>query len=841
MKLRFWRINTTVAISLLSVLATSLLGGCSGGGRVDLVSHPIVSSASSASSQPSLSLSEAVGLVLNAESTTAQDDAVSRIRSYAAPAFPWNQFWQALQEGQMKSHWPSPQLRSLLSLSQIQCQSTHFSSFAEFVASRGYDEGFPLLSSSQTRQCSLPLSPNLTRRLLALMSARLSQRIAGVASSGSTHITTVSDTQNQLPDPEIETATSASRLFVEQVSLSPDAGWTETSDSLHAQQWAHVVDTLLRAEQGMLLIRLVHAHIQVNHEAPFVSRIATQLIRGATQETSDIFPFALQVLGVEGISRIVSDIPQSQLGGTDTASQSNVCRLIPAFLERLQSEFNPNLVRSDSDDGRWLNSWRELLALRQLEDHVRTCMTRSQSLNWLEKLHRKLERDFLDHPENAARFLSNLPNTTFDARWIKLRLYSKLSLSFPLVDLRTSEHPASPLDIIIQARIDAHLLSSQENEGREAIRRYCTLLELPEDVTDVATIQQNSSRALTRLLLPGCHAIRGIQGPLPANFDLNQHLQRGEKKQLHFSAARIIMPYDSVWIAPGIDISVDRSGTFDGSIIDLSADQTYLRPEATPTPPEYDSQTVPLLMGIQMNSATDNFERGIHYFIYHHVLRQARQGPPPLRIPERGYPAGSIRFELTQLQDSHQPTVRAFGGIGQESAPASRGGQSAQSSLNATEAATLISQELPLRPENRGVNQTPNYLSSPRLEQIEELWREGVRESTNTNTLLVFVDPVYVARTISEETRLFISRVCTEQTHQSSIVECLRTWGRSAGHAIADMLPGFSSLTQEQRFRTPDQMRPRWSPPAGAPGITYPQGATGEIGHIYPNDWNRRQ
>lgn len=231
-------------------------------------------------------------------------------------------------------------------------------------------------------------------------------------------------------------------------------------------------------------------------------------------------------------------------------------------------------MRPGDNRTRWDGLFQELRAVREFHGAVHRHLSPVDNLLWLEGVHRVVESDLAQHPNDARLFLAGKP-TSLDALWLRSRL-DRLALRQPNPDIlalvggaESGPHPG--LDRLLRARIAAYAATDPATR-KTAIASYCTALrdfglarEITLDENDAPVDWYKEFHAA-----PGCLT---IHAPENASGTIVRFVTEND----------VDMAFDSVVRAAGVNISVN-AGRFDGSLFDLSAND--LPAPASETPEE---------------------------------------------------------------------------------------------------------------------------------------------------------------------------------------------------------------------------------------------------------------
>lgn len=278
------------------------------------------------------------------------------------------------------------------------------------------------------------------------------------------------------------------------------------------------------------------------------------------------------------------------------------------------------------------------------------------------------------------------------------------------------------------------------------------------------------------------------------------------------------------------DFSIDAPSVSLGPVY-LSSTKRLDPLVGAPSPAEANASAFPLLLGVRTVGDTTFFQKGTHFFLYHHAFRQASPGEK-----ETARPADGIRGPDISIRANSETAPFPFlsvGGAGQPGASARSGGRASTSKVDfeaISDWANLLFDNGTLKVE--GPMQVEGKMN---LELLENLFSQASR--TADGKIEVFTIPGYVHRLdFEEKTKLVMACVSirskptlTDGEIESCFVEDLVPAAAIALEATLIRSQSDGSLSRSTIF-------PALNPyagfelPAGPPGPSNPDGARGKPG-----------
>jgi hypothetical protein len=473
-------------------------------------------------------------------------------------------------------------------------------------------------------------------------------------------------------------------------------------------EWNQVARALAESAHPESVMDLLRIHDRLDLSITFAQSLTETLIRG----DQAFLEKAVSRFGIKGALELVSRISESQVQHLKPEEAK-------LLVSRMALIFDLSRFGADAYD-RWVGALDALVKLRTLERKLEPRLDVSESLSWVEQIHRRIERDFLTYDTDSARvFLKGLPDRSLDIAWLKLRVFGKdqaLQGGMAISDVT----PLGRVDRILKQRLKTRLATNAAPE----LEAYCKLLR-QEGVPSLHLDFHEASARFDELLVPGCHRI--IRGD---DSEISLPL-------LSISRPHVEMPFDSVVIASDLDLRID-SGYFDGSFFDLSSRRKWpvLADNQPANPPSADALAFPIVAGLTIRQHSI-LRSGIYFLMAHYVYREASGGPDFSGVlhPQPGYRGGHLTVS-SKNKASSPPVLVSQGGIGQMAPKGRAGGKSDDSSFNPQALRLYLSRYKLEHPELFEPEMQPVVLESPNVGMVKAILASAEREDHEIKVII---------------------------------------------------------------------------------------------------------
>ncbi|NDD93447.1 hypothetical protein EBZ37_15375, partial [bacterium] len=304
------------------------------------------------------------------------------------------------------------------------------------------------------------------------------------------------------------------------------------------------------------------------------------------------------------------------------------------LLESLHLLYQPQLIEGEplQSISKGMNQLKKIRVLQKTLESEKS-LPGTFLLTWIETQQRKMEQLLLKSPKVTDFYFSQFsenPRASLDEIWLGWRTlgearFTALGMS-ELLNLQAEEVWSDQVQL---SRIQLKAIHSKSfAETKKRLDEYCSLLSLRR--VEEKQLKELSQEEFKKLQQPGCHRLGGAPG-----------------KTMKLDGESIVMAYDSVLRAPGINLDI-RSPKIDLSAIDLSADSTrkvltqeQISSEGT------SALVVPLPMSVNLDEkllgeSNAQLVPGRKFFIFHFIAREAAPGRATHAIPQRGTSGGAL-------------------------------------------------------------------------------------------------------------------------------------------------------------------------------------------------------
>lgn len=749
---------------LLPFVFILIISGC-GGGKVEFHKD----STKTAVEKPQWIDAElALSKVLTAQTPEDQEKVVLDIQQRHAPDFSWNWFWENLTAEISALSNSSPKfMNALFELSFFSREEKDFRSFANFVIA--VEKGFEFLTSSK-RKNSFTLGPTITTLILRKLIGKLEKEIN--------------------PEKAVATAVTISQILVEQYRSASASNWDEAFATLNQNQWDLVAKTLMNSKKDGVLLDLVGIHYQHHQAVSFVPSLVNSIIRenALLKKTMDDF-------GLEFVGRLLLHYPSSRLGVLPQGA-------LEKRLNYLTEEFLARKPKASAESFRRM--WTDFLLLRGIQENWDSRLPLLFVLEWLEKVHRKLEDVFTQDFDLAADLLDAQVDYSLDKDWVQFRL-SRKSPIVSEVFFNNQTIRVTRIDRILGARLAAHLEKDVVLRNKR-LSEFCQVLSQEGIVNRKIKAVEFLSNPLVQLK-PGCLSIEAAPAVLAMN------------------VPEWVMPFDMAILVTNSNFNF-KVTRFDGSLFSLNT-TTELAPMQAQAPlsSREDAIAFPLVVGFKI-AQPDLYPDGVgvYYFVIH-LSRSAQTGRKSPNGPLPGVSGGNLKIEIKNSMNSFPPTLVSLGGPGQKAAPAQKGGKGNHSGVNWFKLQEWFNRldgngDLEKKGE-RPIFEVPHFT----IRGLRDLQQHA---SQIDNEPDLFINADYVSL-LEAEDQAEIREACTGF---NDLKTCFKKYlGPLAAKRIKQILEENTSSESED-FKHPFLSPESFDEPNGKDGVVSPDGSIGKEGLV---------
>lgn len=587
-------------------------------------------------------------------------------------------------------------------------------------------------------------------------------------------------------------------LLINQYQLDDLQSKSTVLDQVSPQRWLQLSQVLVRKGEGQKVSRLIKMHQETYGSISFIESLMKSLIvkKGLTEALkSNELIDVLQILTADPTLRFFAQ----------SVSRSHW----KTAINQVKLKFLSDLERHNSESGRFNYFLKILHLMALLPERISSPPSLDEQLVWFEQALRGFE--------NYSRSLPDLESLMDRAgsdpfvTWLKIRSNKEVR-SVDELALR-SYGPGPKLMQSLIFKIKMHL-SKSDTLLKKQMSDYCTWLS-KQGVPLRRIPGKDFDWSMTTI--PGCIE---LSGATPEDnllsFNLNSSLS---------------MSFDSVLLARGWNIDL-KVPYFDGAFIDMS---TSLRHPDLLSEPALDKDhaiALPLLIGIRMNRPNTLSGLGTYYFVYHFSLRKAHDGRPAVQRPQAGYPGGSLRLNVREMEKTFSPRLVSFGGPGQKAVPPRPGGRASHSELAWTPLALSLSRSLG---EEGIIASRPIPLPSPTLRVLHTLFSNA--ERGEDGNIKLFIEPERWLQALTAEQKRKALMICPAGSEDLTCWEQVTLQAaQELWTSYADLCPQVNSvrrcLPQKLEFTLARLNSNSFIEPAGALGPVNEDGAIGESGSL---------
>lgn len=492
-----------------------------------------------------------------------------------------------------------------------------------------------------------------------------------------------------------------------------------------------------------------------------------------------------------------------ELLAMSTASQVN--KLTPAqaasVLKRAQKIFMSEPGVQEPYD-HWSRSFEQLRLLRLLDAKLEKKVGAADSLLFIEALHDRLEQSLKAKPESAQYFLRELRDGSLDAAWLKLSVLGRKRALETGVQV-ASVSAIKRTDRILKARLTAAFASPDaQEELRQTINSLCDTLE-GAGIKPVTLSSAELKERLVQGLTPGCYEVSG-------------------NGSVHLRAKRLTMSPDSVVRAKAMKLDIEAE-SFVGSFIDLSApSETIALAAEANNDPEANAIAFPMIVGFKTTTQFLASPAGVHYFVVHHLHREAKPGKPATKQAKAGLDGGNLSIEVQKHELSRSPVFVSIGQPGQTGAPPRAGGAGDRSEISVTKALRWV-RDMDLSGQLSSKGEKPKLHLNPSIGFVKDLFEQASRSASGEIEIYV-LKPEYLG-ILEPEQRQKIERAC----HGMSLENCFSKLGKAIFKHI-EKLVSDQALLENQTTVPAELISSSYAAPAGSSGPVNADGAHGSWG-----------